>query len=91
MAQETYSVRAFLRDLRAPYAWPGGYPRFFVCSNGEALSFESARHNKRLIMEAIRDRDSSGWRVCGADINWEDSQLTCSDTGKLIQSAYGED
>lgn len=92
MAQETYGIRAFLRDLRAPYAWPGGYPRFFVCSDGEALSFDSARENKRLIMESIRDGDrASGWHVCGADINWEDSQLVCSDTGKPIQSAYGED
>lgn len=87
----TYSISDFRRDIRAPYAWPGGYPRYFLCSDGEALSFDAARANRRLILEAIRDCDSSGWRVQACPINWEDSDLVCSDSGKLIESAYGAD
>lgn len=89
---KAYSISDFRRDLQSgPWAWPGGYPVYFVMSDGEALSFKAARENRRLILEAIRDQDSSGWRVIGADINWEDTSLYCADSGERIPSAYGED
>lgn len=88
----TYTISDFRRDMRhGAYAWPGGYPRFFVMSDGEALSFEAAKAERRLILEAIRDQDRSGWRVVACDINWEDSALVCAHTGKPIPAAYGED
>lgn len=81
--------RAAMRN--GPYAWPGGYPCYFVCSDGEALSFAAAKENRRLIVEAIADRDkSSGWHVMGVDINYEDSALYCAHTNERIESAYGE-
>jgi hypothetical protein len=73
-----------------PYAWPGGYPIFFVTSDGAALSFDSAKENAKQICQAIRDRDRGGWRVIGADINWEDANLFCDHSGEPIESAYGE-
>lgn len=89
---KAYSISDFRRDMcRGPWAWPGGYPVYFVMSDGEALSFKAARENRRLILEAIRDRDFTGWRVIGADINWEDTSLYCADSGERIPSAYGED
>ena len=87
----TYSISAFGRDMRQPYAWPGGYPRFFVCDDGEPLSFKAAKENRRLILEAIRDNDRSGWHVIGCDINWEDPDLVCAHTGERIESAYAAD
>ena len=63
---------------------------YFVCSDGEALSFEAAKENARRICEAIRDHSNDGWRVIGADVNWEDSSLFCAHSGKRIESAYGE-
>jgi hypothetical protein len=87
-----YTISDFRRDMmRGPYVWPGGYPVHFVMSDGEALSFKAARENVRLILEAIRDQDASGWRVIGADINWEDTSLYCADSGERIPSAYGDD
>ena len=85
------SISDFRRAMRnGPYAWPGGYPCYFLMSDGEALSFDAARQERRLILEAIRDRDNSGWRVIGMDINWEDGELTCVHTGKRIESAYAD-
>lgn len=79
--------------LRAgAYAWPGGYPLYFITSDGAALSFAAVRRELRQVLQAIADNDTlSGWRVCACDINWEDSELTCDHTGKRIESAYGED
>jgi len=85
-----YSVSDFRRDIRAPYAWPGGYPRYFVMNDGEALSFEAARENRRLILESIRDRASDGWEIAACAINWEDPQLYCAHSGALIPSAYAD-
>ena len=85
-----YTISDFRRDIRTPYAWPGGYPRFFLCSDGGALSFEAAKSNRRLILESIRDEDNSGWRIVACDINWEDIELFCDHTGKRIESAYAE-
>lgn len=86
-----YSISDFRRDIRQPYAWPGGYPRYFITSDGCALSFKAARAEKRNILEAIRDSDNSGWQIVAVDINWEDPDLICDHTGERIESAYAED
>jgi len=80
----------FGRALKqGPFAWPGGYPLYFVCSDGEALSFDAARKHAALITSALRDPwDKSGWRVIGAEVNWEDPRLMCAHTGKPIEAAY---
>lgn len=91
-----------IADFRAamrsgPYAWPGGYPRYFVLSDGEALSFAAARNNIREILEALVDyrtmgeNEDSGWRPVGVEINWEDNDLTCAHSGELIECACPPD
>jgi len=71
-----------------PFAWPGGYPLYFICADGAALSFDAAVENAHLIREAIAEKDNSGWRVVAACINWEDENLICEHTGKQIAPAY---
>lgn len=79
----------FGRLLKAgPYTFPGCYPIYFVCSDGEALSFADARENAALICSAIRDGDNTGWRVVGAEVNWEDGDLFSAHSGKKIEAAY---
>lgn len=69
------------RALRAgPYAWPGGYPTYFVTADGAALSHAAMRE---------RFREEAG-AVLGVQVNWEDDSLTCDHTGARIPSAYGE-
>ena len=86
-----YSISDFRRDMRhGAYAWPGGYPRYFLCHDGEALSFAAAKENRRLILDAIATQDRSGWQIVGVDINWEDGELHCAHTGERIESAYAD-
>lgn len=74
---------------RGPYAWPGGYPIYFLMSDGEALSFKDAKKNARRIIQAIRSKDNTGgWRVVAVDINYEDDSLYSADSGEKIESAY---
>lgn len=92
MTRETYTRMHFNRDLYdGRWAWPGGYPKYFITSDGEALSYEAAEQNADQIAQAIDERDNGDWHVVGCEINWEDPALYCSDTGKRIESAYTED
>jgi hypothetical protein len=86
------TVSDFRRAVRhGPWAWPGGYPCYFITADGAALSFEALKRRGTLrnILEAIRDKDDrSGWRVVALDVNWEDDNLFCDDTGGRIDCAY---
>lgn len=83
------SISDFRKAMRnGPYAWPGGYPLYFITSDGAALSFRTAKQERRCILEALKDRNNSGWRVVGIDINYEDSDLFCDHSGERIESAY---
>ena len=87
--ETTIQLRATLRA--GPYAWPGGYPLFFLTSDGEALSFETVRAEYAQVSRAVRDKSNDGWRVVGCTINYEDAELTCAHSGNRIESAYGEE
>jgi len=85
----TLQLRATLRA--GAYAWPGGYPMFFITSDGEALSFDTVRAEYAQVSRAIRDKSNDGWRVVACEINYEDAELTCAHSGNRIDSAYGSD
>jgi hypothetical protein len=83
-------------DLKATlragsFAWPGGYPLFFITSDGAALSFYTARTQFRHIADSIATGSNDGWRIVACEINYEDSDLQCDHTGNRIASAYGDD
>lgn len=85
------TINDFRRAMRSgPYAWPGGYPLYFITADGGALSFKSARACRREILSAIAWNDNSGgWRIVAADIAWE-GQLYCDHSGEAIETAYGD-
>ena len=87
------TLQAIKQQLRyGPYAWPGGYPIYFVTSDGAVLSFAAVRAEWRNVVDAhLRNNTQCGWHIAAADINWEDSDLFCDHTGERIESAYAED
>lgn len=73
------------------FAWPGGYPLFFVTSDGAALSFATVRKEWRNVVSAhLRNDRRCGWHIEGCAINWEDGELTDDHTGERIESAYAD-
>lgn len=75
-----------------PYAWPGGYPLFFITADGAALSFKSVRQEWRSIVSAHLSNDRRcGWFIDAVDVNYEDPNLFDDHTGERIESAYAED
>lgn len=97
--REVYS-RTFERietgaELRATiragaYAWPGGYPMYFLTDDGATLCFDCARSELRSITQSIRGKHRDGWRVVGTFIHWEGAPETCAHCGADCESAYGD-
>ena len=87
------TIRQIKDALRAgQYAWPGGYPCFFIASDGEALSFSAVRSQLREVFWAAQNgRRGDQWGLEGVAINYEDANLYCAHTNKRIESAYAED
>ena len=84
--QTTTDLKNAIRS--GSYAWPGGYPLFFITDDGAALSFDSVKANLRSVLWSIKNKVNDGWRVVGCDANWENGELTCDHSGERIESAY---
>lgn len=80
-------VKATLRGGR--YTWPGSYPLFLVTRDGAALCFECAIKEFRQIAWDYLHHASTGWRVEGCEVNYEDPNLFCDHCSEPIESAYG--
>ena len=74
--------------LQCPYAWPGGYPRFALTTDGGCLCKDCCRTESKSIGFTY---GTDGWCVTDVLINWEDPSLYCDHCGNRIESAYAED
>ena len=75
--------------IRNPYAWPGGYPVYTVCADGELLCCDCARKNYRQIVKDTTDGTHDSFECIGAQIYWEGQTEYCSNCNKELESAYG--
>lgn len=105
MAHTDLTVREFLQSLRGGRYADGGYPKFWLTADGGELSYAACLANCGRIARAIRGDakragidparfyswDEAQWRVVACDINWENPDMRCADTGERIESAYAED
>jgi hypothetical protein len=87
---EIKSISDFRQVIRiGPYAFPGGYPLFFLMADGETCSFKALKDksNRRVILEALRDKNDKQWQPIYLHINYE-GDLTCAHTNEPIERAY---
>jgi hypothetical protein len=73
------SVDSLRDDIgRLPaYAWPGGYPIYYLTGDGLTVCPECA------------NADTSDPAVAG-DVHWEGEPMQCDDCNADIESAYGD-
>lgn len=87
LARMTPAIRALADDKgELPcYAWPGGYPIFYVTERAcDVVCCKCAN-------DASTGVDAFGGEKIGAhDVNWEDPDLWC-ECGERVESAYAED
>lgn len=70
------------------YAWPGGYPMYYLTADNGVLCPECANENADLTQGDPSDRQ---WHIVANDVNYEDPHLHCDHCNKRIESAYAED
>ena len=67
------------------YAWPGGYPMYYLAPDDGVLCPKCANEYKP-------ERQNEKYlKPVAFGINWEDSFLLCDNCNKRIESAYAED
>lgn len=59
-------------------------------SDGGACAFNVAKTERRNMLDALANKDNSGWRPVALDVNWENGELYCDHTNARIESAYAE-
>lgn len=84
------SINSVKNIIREPYAWPGGYNKVLVMTDGESLCADCVKDNYRIILRATRDHDRSGWGAVGAEIHWEGPAIHCANCNKEMPSEYGD-
>ena len=77
------------RDPLPAFAWPGGYPLYYVFRDGGVCCPACANANIVLI-DSEGTNSHGGWALDGFDVNYEDQDLHCDHCHKCIESAYGE-
>lgn len=80
------AVRDFIRQ---PYAWPGGYPKILLLSDGETLCAACARKEYKQISRSTRHGERDGWQAAGVDIHYEGEAECCAHCNAATESAYG--
>lgn len=70
------------------YAWPGGYPLFYLFADGGLCCPDCA--NGRNGSEAqTDDPDDKQWHIVACDVHWEGEPIICDHCNGEIESAYG--
>lgn len=68
------------------YAWPGGYPLYYMTADGGCLCVECANQNTQTF-DKHAEKD---WQIVAMDVNYEDHDLYCDHCNEQIESAYGD-
>ena len=73
------------------FAWPGGYPIFYICADNGILCPKCAnKENGSLAFEGTEDcPDDEQWLLVGCDVHYEGDPLSCDHCNTQIESAYG--
>lgn len=67
------------------YAWPGGYPLYYLTKDGGCLCSKCANENLEQTLG-----DDPAWKIEQVDINYEDTTLYCDNCQEMVESAYEE-
>lgn len=85
MTTASKSLRLADTLAREPFAWPGGYPRYAVTSDGGCLCHRCCKTERDQIGTTT---GSDGWNVVWLAINYEDGDLACDHCSEEIVAAY---
>ena len=65
------------------FAWPGGYPILYYCSDWAAVCAPCAD-------ESLAQGRGCTWPIIAADVYYEGPTIQCANCNKAIESAHGD-
>ena len=65
------------------YAWPGGYPIFYLTEDCGVLCPDCAN------TDGSTDTEDPQWKIVAQEIHWEGESLICDNCNAEVESAYG--
>lgn len=77
------------REPLPAFAWPGGYPMYYIFRDGGVCCPTCANDNIESI-DAERFNRHGGWALDAADVNYEDTDCRCDHCHELIPAAYAD-
>jgi hypothetical protein len=80
----------FHKGKASAYAWPGGYPLFYLTLDDSTVCPECVTKNRREVFRSTHENRCI-WAIQGVGVNYEDASLYCDECSKRIESAYAED
>jgi hypothetical protein len=96
VSQTSIEVDSSLKPIA--YAWPGGYPVFYLARQGyrndETGELEYSQYDRSEFVccpKCAGNTADSDIILVASDVNWEDLELYCDMCSKRIESAYAED
>lgn len=90
LRSEILRLKSAKQFARAPYSFPGGYPKALITADGDCLCADCTRANYKLICAESFENSNCGFRVSGVDVNYENPDLYCGNCSTRIPSAYAE-
>mgnify|MGYP006953693371 FL=1 len=85
-------MQEYLKEMKEKgaydyYAFPGGYPLFYITKDCGVLCPKCCNENKEL----LNDEYDPQWFIIAYDVNWEDENMYCDHCNEKIESAYSEE
>jgi len=80
-----------ITDQVQAYAWPGGYPIFYIAEDSGVICPKCVQENLELCIGDPGDLFADQWKIIAHEANWENPDLQCDNCNKFIEPAYGED
>lgn len=69
----------FLEHLEQPFAFPGGYEKFFITSDGATLCHKCAKEEQEQILDSIETKTNDGWQIVAVDLSCNLDESTACD------------
>ncbi len=75
--------------IREPFAWPGGYEKFAITSDGEYLCHQCVKKEFKTILHSTLFSYSDGWQVAALEAECNtDSETICSHCYRVITENF---